>query len=230
MSGARPCWVTPTVSRCASSTTRKPTQKRFPITTTFPTRFTSCGSTATWRIPAPISRPAARRWNKPSKPNSGICAASCACNGAITCWMWVAAGAGWRGMRPGNSARRCSVLPLAEQLALARERVKEEGLQDLVELQLLDYRDLPQDGRFDKVVSVGMFEHVGHANLAEYCKILYGAVREGGLVMNHGITAKHIDGRPVGRGAGDFIERYVFPNGELPHLSMMTAEIGRAHV
>ena len=112
-----------------------------------------------------------------------------------------------------------------EQLALARERVKAEGLQDKVDLQLLDYRDLPQDGRFDKIVSVGMFEHVGHANLREYCEILFKAVREGGLVMNHGITAKHTDGRPVGRGAGDFIERYVFPNGELPHLSMITAEI-----
>jgi hypothetical protein len=93
---------------------------------------------------------------------------------------------------------------------------------------LLDYRDLPQDGRFDKVVSVGMFEHVGHANLAEYCKTLFGAVKEGGLVMNHGITAKHTDGRPVGRGAGDFIEKYVFPNGELPHLAMISAEISEA--
>jgi len=115
-----------------------------------------------------------------------------------------------------------------EQLKLARERVNAEGLQDKVDLQLLDYRDLPQDGRFDKIVSVGMFEHVGHANLREYCEILSKAVREGGLVMNHGITAKHTDGRPVGRGAGDFIERYVFPNGELPHLSMMTAEISEA--
>ena len=115
-----------------------------------------------------------------------------------------------------------------EQLALARERVKAEGLQDKVELQLLDYRDLPQDGRFDKIVSVGMFEHVGHANLREYCEILSKAVREGGLVMNHGITSKHTDGRPVGRGAGDFIDRYVFPNGELPHLSMITAEISEA--
>lgn len=115
-----------------------------------------------------------------------------------------------------------------EQLALGRERVKAEGLQDKVDLQLLDYRDLPQDGRFDKIVSVGMFEHVGHANLREYCEILSKAVREGGLVMNHGITAKHTDGRPVGRGAGDFIDRYVFPNGELPHLSMITAEISEA--
>ncbi len=115
-----------------------------------------------------------------------------------------------------------------EQLALGRERVKAEGLQDKVDLQLLDYRDLPQDGRFDKVVSVGMFEHVGHANLELYTQRLFGAVREGGLVMNHGITAKHTDGRPVGRGAGEFIGRYVFPNGELPHVSQISAHISEA--
>jgi cyclopropane-fatty-acyl-phospholipid synthase len=115
-----------------------------------------------------------------------------------------------------------------EQLELAQARVKAEGLQDQVDLQLFDYRDLPQDGRFDKVVSVGMFEHVGHANLALYTQRLFGAVKEGGLVMNHGITAKHIDGRPVGRGAGDFIDRYVFPNGELPHVSRISADISEA--
>jgi len=141
-------------------------------------------------------------------------------------------GCGWGGLAR-YAAREFGVKVFGitlskEQLALARERVAAEGLQDKVDLQLLDYRDLPQDGRFDKVVSVGMFEHVGHANLKQYCEILFGAVREGGLVMNHGITAKHTDGRPVGRGAGDFIDRYVFPNGELPHLSMITAEISEA--
>ena len=115
-----------------------------------------------------------------------------------------------------------------EQLALSRERVNAEGLQDRVELQLLDYRDLPQDQRFDKVVSVGMFEHVGHGNLPLYTQCLSGAVKEGGLVMNHGITALHTDGRPVGRGAGEFIDRYVFPNGELPHLAMISAHISDA--
>ena len=138
-------------------------------------------------------------------------------------------GCGWGGLARYAArefgARVFGITLSKEQLALARERVADEGLQDLVELQLLDYRDLPQDGRFDKVVSVGMFEHVGHANLPEYCQTLFGAVREGGLVMNHGITAKHTDGRPVGRGAGEFIGRYVFPNGELPHLAMMCAQI-----
>ncbi|SDH37293.1 cyclopropane-fatty-acyl-phospholipid synthase [Pseudomonas benzenivorans] len=114
------------------------------------------------------------------------------------------------------------------QLDLARQRVADEGLAQQVQLELLDYRDLPQDGRFDKVVSVGMFEHVGHANLPLYCQRLFGAVKSGGLVMNHGITAKHSDGRPVARGGGEFIGRYVFPDGELPHLATMTAQLSDA--
>ncbi|MNF99323.1 Cyclopropane mycolic acid synthase 1 [compost metagenome] len=73
-----------------------------------------------------------------------------------------------------------------------------------------------------------MFEHVGHANLPVYCQRLFGAVRDGGLIMNHGITARHPDGRPVGRGAGEFIDRYVFPHGELPHLSTMVAQLSLA--
>lgn len=115
-----------------------------------------------------------------------------------------------------------------EQLHWARQRVTEQGLGGQVTLELLDYRDLPQDGRFDKVVSVGMFEHVGHANLPLYCQRLFGAVKAGGLVMNHGITAKHTDGRPVARGAGEFIGRYVFPNGELPHLASVTSCLSEA--
>lgn len=115
-----------------------------------------------------------------------------------------------------------------EQLKLGRERVEAEGLEGKVTLELLDYRDLPRDGRYDKVVSVGMFEHVGHANLGLYFQHLYDAVRPGGLVMNHGITSSNTDGRPVGRGAGDFIDRYVFPHGELPHLSLAVARMSEA--
>ncbi|WP_065758078.1 C17 cyclopropane fatty acid synthase CfaB [Pseudomonas defluvii] len=141
-------------------------------------------------------------------------------------------GCGWGGLARFAArefgAKVMGITLSKEQLKLGRERVKAEGLEQQVDLKILDYRDLPQDGRFDKVVSVGMFEHVGHANLALYCQRLFGAVREGGLVMNHGITAKHIDGRPVGRGAGEFIDRYVFPHGELPHLSMISAYISDA--
>ncbi|MFR0689158.1 C17 cyclopropane fatty acid synthase CfaB [Enterobacterales bacterium AE_CKDN230030158-1A_HGKHYDSX7] len=115
-----------------------------------------------------------------------------------------------------------------EQLKLGRERVKADGLEGKVTLELRDYRDLPRDGRYDKVVSVGMFEHVGHANLGLYFQHLYDAVRPGGLVMNHGITSSNTEGRPVGRGAGDFIDRYVFPHGELPHLSLAVARMSEA--
>ncbi|UVJ44026.1 C17 cyclopropane fatty acid synthase CfaB [Pseudomonas sp. LS1212] len=141
-------------------------------------------------------------------------------------------GCGWGGLARYAAreygAKVFGITLSKEQLKLGRERVKAEGLEDRVELQLLDYRELPQDGRFDKVVSVGMFEHVGHANLELYCQRLFAAVREGGLVMNHGITSKHTDGRPVGRGFGEFIGRYVFPHGELPHLSMIAARISEA--
>lgn len=141
-------------------------------------------------------------------------------------------GCGWGGLARFAAreygAKVFGITLSKEQLKLGRQRVAEEGLEEQVDLRILDYRDLPEDGRFDKVVSVGMFEHVGHANLALYCQKLFAAVREGGLVMNHGITAKHVDGRPVGRGAGEFIDRYVFPHGELPHLSMISARICEA--
>lgn len=111
------------------------------------------------------------------------------------------------------------------QLELGRQRVAQEGLEDRVRLELCDYRDLAGSSTFDKVVSVGMFEHVGLANLKTYFGVLYQQVRPGGLVLNHGITSRHVDGRPVGRGAGAFIGRYVFPHGELPHLSTAVAEM-----
>ncbi|WP_278447534.1 C17 cyclopropane fatty acid synthase CfaB [Stutzerimonas kunmingensis] len=141
-------------------------------------------------------------------------------------------GCGWGGLARYAArefgAKVFGITLSREQLELARERVAEEGLAKQITLELMDYRDLPQDGRFDKVVSVGMFEHVGHANLPLYCQRLFNAVRPGGLVMNHGITARHIDGRTVGHGAGEFINRYVFPHGELPHLVNISSCISDA--
>lgn len=138
-------------------------------------------------------------------------------------------GCGWGGLARFAAreygAQVTGITLSRQQLALARERVEDEGLGDRVTLELLDYRDLPGDGRFDKVVSVGMFEHVGHANLGLYFRQLFDAVKPGGLVLNHGITSRYPDGRPVGRGAGAFIGRYVFPHGELPHLSTAIARM-----
>jgi cyclopropane-fatty-acyl-phospholipid synthase len=83
-------------------------------------------------------------------------------------------GCGWGGlarvMRRVSSAPRCSASPEQGAAGPGPRAGQSRRAGRQVELQLLDYRDLPQDGRFDKVVSVGMFEHVGHANLAEYCK------------------------------------------------------------
>ena len=138
-------------------------------------------------------------------------------------------GCGWGGLAR-HAARHYGVsvygITLSKaQLELAREKNAESGLDGMIDLRLQDYRDLPGHEEFDKIVSVGMFEHVGHANLAEYFYILHEQVKPGGLIMNHGITAKHTDGRPVGRGAGKFIGRYVFPHGELPHVSRVIADM-----
>ncbi len=141
-------------------------------------------------------------------------------------------GCGWGGLARFAArefgAQVLGITLSREQLKLGRERVAAEGLQGQVQLELMDYRDLPRNGQFDKVVSVGMFEHVGHANLPLYCQQISEVVRPGGLVLNHGITSRHVDGRPVGHGAGEFIGRYVFPHGELPHLVKIGACISEA--
>jgi cyclopropane-fatty-acyl-phospholipid synthase len=117
------------------------------------------------------------------------------------------------------------------QFDLARERVATEKLTDRVEVLLLDYRELRErfDGDvFDKVASVGMFEHVGLENLREYFESITGVLRDRGLFLNHGITSSDLDNRPIGSGVGDFVHKYVFPHGELPHLHVATREMARA--
>jgi len=118
-----------------------------------------------------------------------------------------------------------------QQAALARERIAAAGLAERVDVQLLDYRELPQrfgEESFDKVASVGMFEHVGLRNLPAYFSNAARMLRDRGLMLNHGITSADPESRPVGSGAGDFVGRYVFPNGELPHLSLAVREMSAA--
>lgn len=104
------------------------------------------------------------------------------------------------------------------QHLLAAERIEAAGLQDRCRVLLQDYRDHPGTGAYDRIASVGMFEHVGLRNLPVYFETVARLLREGGLFLNHGITSSDTKNRAVGRGAGEFIGRYVFPNGELPHL------------
>ena len=106
------------------------------------------------------------------------------------------------------------------QYTLACERIEQAGLAGQVEIRLQDYRDIDErDGLFDKITSVGMFEHVGLLHLPSYFAKISALLKDGGLVLNHGITSTDPDSGECPLGAASFIEKYVFPNGELPHVS-----------
>lgn len=109
------------------------------------------------------------------------------------------------------------------QCELARERIAAAGLEGRCEVLLADYRDV--SGRFDRITSIGMFEHVGLKNLAIYFRKIHDLLADGGVAMNHGITSTDPDSGQVSWGAGEFIGRYVFPMGELPHLSLALREM-----
>ena len=101
----------------------------------------------------------------------------------------------------------------------ARARIRELGLEARCEVRLLDYRDVPETRPFDKIASIGMFEHVGRANLAAYFGKIARLLRPGGLLLNHGITHSVPGQRELGSDIGEFVDRYVFPGGELTHIS-----------
>jgi cyclopropane-fatty-acyl-phospholipid synthase len=103
--------------------------------------------------------------------------------------------------------------------------IQEKGLSGRVRMQLLDYRKLDCAEPFDKIASVGMFEHVGRAQLQEYFGRLRQLLRPGGLMLNHGITAGGLHNHQLGSGMGDFIEKYIFPGGELVHVGDVIAQL-----
>jgi cyclopropane-fatty-acyl-phospholipid synthase len=115
-----------------------------------------------------------------------------------------------------------------QQFAYACERVAAMGLARQVEIRRQDYREIPGDGLFDKIVSVGMYEHVGIANLPLYFGAILRLLRPGGSVLNHGITTTDRDGKAQGPPGGEFIDRLVFPGGEVPHISGVLYEIAGA--
>lgn len=96
--------------------------------------------------------------------------------------------------------------------------IETKGLSGRVRIELRDYRDLNPEEPYDKIASVGMFEHVGRANMDAYFNGLFRLLKPGGLLMNHGITAGAPDDMRVSGDLGDFIERYIFPGGELIHI------------
>ena len=96
------------------------------------------------------------------------------------------------------------------QARLANERIREEELTGLCRVDVLDYRDLNEFGSYDKLVSVGMFEHVGESALSEYFQQAWRLLRPGGVFLNHGIT--HLIDQRARRGS--FSDRYIFPDGD----------------
>jgi cyclopropane-fatty-acyl-phospholipid synthase len=124
-------------------------------------------------------------------------------------------GCGWGGMVM-HAARNYGVRALgvtlsANQAEWAQKRIAQEGLSDLAEVRYLDYRAVTESD-FDAISSIGLTEHIGAANLPGYFQLLYAKLRTGGRLLNHCITRPDNLQPPQ---TEDFINRYVFPDGEL---------------
>jgi cyclopropane-fatty-acyl-phospholipid synthase len=128
-------------------------------------------------------------------------------------------GCGWGGMaiylasRAGVSVHGITLSE--EQLALARTRAEAAGVADRITFELVDYRDLAARGeRYDRIVSVGMFEHVGQAQFGQFFRAA------GSMLADDGVMLLHTIGRLGGPGSTDaFTRRYIFPGGYIPALS-----------
>lgn len=130
-------------------------------------------------------------------------------------------GCGWGGLLL-HAARHYGVeargITLSrEQAILAKERISREGLGGRCSVDLCDYRDVRAGAGFDKLVSVGMFEHVGRKLLPSYFRKAWSLLKPGGVFLNHGIAERAL--MPKRRGP-TFTERYVFPDGELVPVSV----------
>ncbi|MEV4168788.1 class I SAM-dependent methyltransferase [Nonomuraea sp. NPDC049709] len=135
-------------------------------------------------------------------------------------------GCGWGGMVM-HAAKHYGVKALGvtlsrRQAEWAQKAIADAGLQDLAEVRFMDYRDVKESG-FDAVSSIGLTEHIGKANVPSYFQFLYGKLRPGGRILNHCIT------RPTGKektfNKGGFINRYVFPDGELESVGWLIRQM-----
>ncbi|WEO96998.1 class I SAM-dependent methyltransferase [Streptomyces sp. FXJ1.172] len=113
-----------------------------------------------------------------------------------------------------------------EQAVYARKRVADEGLADRVEIRVQDYRDVV-DGPFDAISSIGMAEHVGAERYLEYARQLYGLLKPGGRLLNHQIARRPQHDETTYQ-VDEFIDAYVFPDGELAPLGTTVTQLERA--
>ncbi|MFT4242402.1 MAG: class I SAM-dependent methyltransferase [Acidovorax sp.] len=141
-------------------------------------------------------------------------------------------GAGWGGLllwaAEHYGVDATGITLSRNQHAHVQRLIDERGLQGRVRVLLCDYRELQADEPFDKIASVGMFEHVGRAQMGRYFDTIVRLLRPGGLLLNHGITAGAVDNAQLGAGMGDFIEQYIFPGGELLHVSAVLHDMANA--
>ncbi|MEV6115777.1 class I SAM-dependent methyltransferase [Streptomyces sp. NPDC052109] len=113
-----------------------------------------------------------------------------------------------------------------EQAAYARKRVADEGLTDRVEIRVQDYRDVG-DGPFDAISSIGMAEHVGAERYLEYTRRLYDLLKPGGRLLNHQIARRPQRDESAYQ-VDEFIDAYVFPDGELAPIGTTVTQLERA--
>ncbi|RRQ27883.1 methyltransferase domain-containing protein [Rhodococcus sp. Eu-32] len=133
-------------------------------------------------------------------------------------------GCGWGGMVRYAARRGVKTIGATlskEQAAWAQKAIADEGLSDLAEVRFSDYRDIPET-EFDAVSSIGLTEHIGVHNYPSYFESIKSKLRVGGRVLNHCITRP--DNRSHAR-AGAFIDRYVFPDGELTGSGRIITEM-----
>lgn len=104
-----------------------------------------------------------------------------------------------------------------EQYEYTKSKIKIEGLENKCFVELKDYRDIKDEKVFDKIVSIGMFEHVGSENLSLYFNIMNKLLKDDGLFLNHGITNRK--NAELSKNEAEFIDKYIFPNGELKNIS-----------
>lgn len=141
-------------------------------------------------------------------------------------------GAGWGGLllwaAENYGVQGTGITLSRNQHAYVNELIKRKGLEGRVSMKLMDYRELQPEQPFDKMASVGMFEHVGRAQLTQYFVRIKELLQPGGLVLNHGITAGGVDHTQLGAGMGDFIDKFIFPGGELTHISHVLRHLSEA--
>ncbi|MEV0777665.1 class I SAM-dependent methyltransferase [Streptomyces sp. NPDC050433] len=113
-----------------------------------------------------------------------------------------------------------------EQAAFARKRIAEAGLTDRIEIRVQDYRDV-RDGPYDAISSIGMAEHVGSVRYREYADALFALLKPGGRLLNHQIARRPERDESQYR-IDDFIDAYVFPDGELAPLGRTVATLEEA--